>query len=307
MGLPHGLQKQLDLHIKANKGVKAAFDAMTCRYRSGEVKRGLNSVHEAAAYALARLPATYAVLRHLLDSIDDDITSMLDIGAGPGHSVWAVRDRWPDLQRACLVEPDAHMQRLQQQLIQAAPMAVDARHSIGDRQADLVICSYVLNELPLVKQQQLVTDAWQATSKYLLLIYPGAHRYFAVFQAIRQQLVEAGGQIIAPCPHMLKCPIDAAHDWCHFPLHVDRSKQHMQVKGASHNYEDEKFSYIIVAKDSTAAKVPNSRIVKKPIQRKGHVMLDLCTSAGQLQRTTIAKSDPAYRQAKKAKWGDCGC
>ena len=303
--LPDSLQQQLDLNIKANKGVKAAFGAMTSRYRSGEVVRGLKSIHEAAAYALARLPSTYAVLRHLLDHIDNDITSMLDIGAGPGHSVWAVHDRWPSLQHACLVEPDVHMQQLQQQLVQAAPTEVEARNNIGGTQADLVICSYVLNELPLAKQQRLVTEAWQATDKYLLLVYPGAHRYFADFQVIRQQLIDAGGQIIAPCPHMQKCPIDAGKDWCHFPLHVGRSRQHMQVKGASHNYEDEKFSYLIVGRNTTANGLsPSSRIVKKPIQRKGHIMLDLCTSKGDLQRTTISKSDPNYKQAKKAKWGD---
>ena len=307
MVLPDSLQQKLTEHITVNKAVRAAFETMNTRYRSNRLNQGLHTAAEASAYAITRLPATYAVLRHLMDAIkDDQISSILDIGAGPGQSVWAAHDRWPDLKRAILIEPDAHMYRLQQHLLQAAPVKTQCYKDkqFQEHKADLVISSYVLNELPLQQQQQIADKAWQSTNKYLLLIYPGAHRYFDAFVNIRQQIITAGGSIIAPCPHMLDCPLDKANDWCHFSIQLNRSKQHRDVKEANLSHEDEKFSYLIASKSETHNKACIGRIVKKPIIRKGHTVLDICTSDAKLERTTITKSDPNYKSAKKLVWGD---
>lgn len=48
------------------------------------------------------------------------------------------------------------------------------------------------------------------------------------------------------------------------------------------------------------------RAILSPIKRRGHVILDLCTPAGQIERWTVPKSfsKQAYRDARKSKWGD---
>ncbi|ELR02705.1 hypothetical protein GMDG_05654 [Pseudogymnoascus destructans 20631-21] len=48
------------------------------------------------------------------------------------------------------------------------------------------------------------------------------------------------------------------------------------------------------------------RMVLLPLKRRGHVSIDLCTPAGTLERWTVPKSfsAQAYRDARKAKWGD---
>jgi ribosomal protein RSM22 (predicted rRNA methylase) len=48
------------------------------------------------------------------------------------------------------------------------------------------------------------------------------------------------------------------------------------------------------------------RAVLKPLKRHGHVTFDFCTPAGTLERWTVPKSfsAQAYRDARKAKWGD---
>ena len=60
-------------------------------------------------------------------------------------------------------------------------------------------------------------------------------------------LAAAGAHVIAPCPHAADCPLAAA-DWCHFAQRIERTKIHRSVKGAELGYEDEKFSYIAVAR-----------------------------------------------------------
>lgn len=48
------------------------------------------------------------------------------------------------------------------------------------------------------------------------------------------------------------------------------------------------------------------RAILPPIKRHGHVTLDLCTTAGRIERWTVPRSfsKQAYRDARKSKWGD---
>ena len=56
-----------------------------------------------------------------------------------------------------------------------------------------------------------------------------------------------------------------------------------------------------------------SRVIRHPHKRKGHVVVELCTSRGELERATIAKSHgqgdwaigaDGYKFARKLRWGD---
>ena len=48
------------------------------------------------------------------------------------------------------------------------------------------------------------------------------------------------------------------------------------------------------------------RAILPPLKRRGHVVLDLCTPSGKIERWTVPKSfsKQAYRDARKSKWGD---
>ena len=48
------------------------------------------------------------------------------------------------------------------------------------------------------------------------------------------------------------------------------------------------------------------RAILPPLKRGGHVILDLCTPSGKIERWTVPKSfsKQAYRDARKSKWGD---
>lgn len=48
------------------------------------------------------------------------------------------------------------------------------------------------------------------------------------------------------------------------------------------------------------------RTILPPIKRKGHIILDLCTPSGKIERWTVPRafSKQAYRDARKSKWGD---
>ncbi|WP_165380395.1 small ribosomal subunit Rsm22 family protein [Candidatus Finniella inopinata] len=92
-------------------------------------------------------------------------------------------------------------------------------------------------------------------------------------------------------------------DWCHFSVRLQRSGLHQSAKKGTLGYEDEKFSYLLVAKSGLVTPVVESRIIRKPIKRQGHIVIDVCTG-GQLKREIIGKADPSYKKVAKLEWGD---
>ena len=95
----------------------------------------------------------------------------------------------------------------------------------------------------------------------------------------------------------------AAGDWCHFSQRLERTAGHRRIKGGSLGFEDEKFSYVIATR--LELNPVQARIIRHPQKHSGHVQLELCTSRGRLEKTTIAKSAKEdYKRARQSDWGD---
>jgi ribosomal protein RSM22 (predicted rRNA methylase) len=96
----------------------------------------------------------------------------------------------------------------------------------------------------------------------------------------------------------------AAGDWCHFSARVERTQLHRQLKGGELSHEDEKFSYLILAKQSASSE-GFGRIVRHPHIEPGFIKLSLCTSQGKVANFGVSKRDKeAFRRARKSDWGD---
>ncbi|MFH8572360.1 small ribosomal subunit Rsm22 family protein [Streptomyces sp. NPDC017993] len=309
-GLPPKQAVQAVERLIANYRGRTPTDAPVLRDRA-----------DVAAYAAYRMPATFEAVRAALGAFADRLpqwspATHVDIGGGTGAATWAAAATWKghrstvldwaqpalDLGRELAdgVLPDVRWQR---QIIDES-LAVPA-------DTDLVTVSYVLGELRPEARRAVVAAA--ATARTVVLIEPGTPEGYRRIIAAREQLIEAGLRIVAPCPHSDTCPIisgagnpppaGAAGDWCHFAARVSRSSLHRQVKGGSLPYEDEKYSY--VAATALDASPAHSRIVRKPQLRKGQVLLDLCTAEEGLQRATVTKRHgDLYRAARDASWGD---
>lgn len=269
---------------------------------------------ERAAYALTRMPATYAACRHVFDQIrsvipEIRIESVLDLGAGAGAASWAAVEVFPSIQRISMVERDAALAAMAREFAAKAdsePLR-NATHLCADMRtnppsvADLVVLSYALGELTREDAARVIAQALQAAKRLLVVIEPGTVRGFETILAVRELLLGADQHLVAPCPHHNVCPMAAAGDWCHFAQRIERTAEHRRLKGADLGYEDEKFSYVAAAKSTTTR--PSSRIVRHPLARPGHIQLTLCTAEG-LKRETIGKSQKEkFRAARAAYWG----
>jgi len=168
---------------------------------------------------------------------------------------------------------------------------------------DLVIVSYALGELAPSSARALVERTWAAARRAIVIIEPGTPRGFGTIITARDVLISAQATIVAPCTHIGRCPLAGA-DWCHFDTRVERTHRHQRVKAGTLPYEIEKFSYVIAAREMAAMPPRAARIIRHPLKKSGHVILDLCTADASAQRRVISRRDrELYRQARHAKWG----
>ncbi|HEY0848468.1 MAG TPA: small ribosomal subunit Rsm22 family protein [Bradyrhizobium sp.] len=312
--LPAALRAALEARLQGVSRNAAAerAAAISRTYRDGGDSAVIASEADALAYALARMPATYAADIASLNALRDiraDFapTSLLDVGAGPGTATWAAAEAFPSLQSFTLLDTNDALRKL------ALDLAGDSRREIAYQRgearallakaqaADLVVASYVIGEMSEAERTSLAALMWEKTRDTLLVIEPGTPAGYARIMALRGLLIAAGAHVAAPCPHDGPCPL-APPDWCHFAQRLQRSRAHKQVKGAEVPFEDEKFAYVALTR--AAIPRPHSRVLAQPAVGKVEVIAKLCTPDG-LEMARVPRRDKAgYAEARRWRWGD---
>jgi ribosomal protein RSM22 (predicted rRNA methylase) len=168
---------------------------------------------------------------------------------------------------------------------------------------DLILAGYAFAELPAQTRERVLASLWTVCSGLLVIVEPGTPSGFATILACRTALIASGARIVAPCPADHVCPI-AAPDWCHFAERLSRSRAHMRAKDASVPFEDEKFSYLAVARDGIDIAPIEARILAMPHATKPGVRLKLCTASGLADRVVLKRDKPAYKAISRKSWGD---
>jgi ribosomal protein RSM22 (predicted rRNA methylase) len=325
MPLPDELQNAIEEETRSFKGtgLADAYEELSAKYRDSSQRNSLASAGkqfmgssgQRAAYIAARMPATFSVLRRVFQEIQKGmletlLSSLLDLGCGPGTAMWAAADLFPDLQSIHLFEQDEQMISVGKRLARFSPhhavqQSVWEKGNLAEPPQwtphDLVVLSYVLGELSVKHYAALFESCWITTQKVLIFVEPGTPDGFERIRTIRNLGIELGAQIIAPCPDSMNCPMQGG-DWCHFSERVERTSSHRQMKKGTLGHEDEKFSYIAFGK--CQADLPHGRVIRHPGKHSGHVTLQLCTSEGLKNETVSKREGPMYKLARKVEWGD---
>ncbi len=317
MELPEALRAAVDEALEgvALADLQRAGAALSTRYRA-ETRDGRFHISDdlaAMAYLAARLPATFAAIAAALAQLGDvhegfAPRTQIDVGSGPGSAVWAAAEKWPSLTAATLVEGSGAIRVWGERLAQRLPIHVrwreaDVTAGLPElEEADLVTLAYVLDELAPEQRAQLIERLWALTQDTLLVVEPGTPAGWERILAARRQLLAAGANMVAPCPHHLNCPL-VSPDWCHFAQRVARSRMHRLSKGGEVPWEDEKFIYLAVSREPV--KRPTARVVAPPQQASGQVALKLCQADGTAAVTRLSKRHGAeYKRARRADWGE---
>jgi len=273
-------------------------------YRAGKAtgKLRMDDRVRVAAYLLTRFPATYAAMTAVLAHTGDYIVeSVLDLGAGAGASALAAKQRFAALTRMTLVEADVPSVAAARMWLPDADWITGNFAETSFAPHDAVIAGYALGELKQAARMQALDRAWQAARRLLIVIEPGSTAGFSVVRECRDRLIAAGAHTVAPCPGDLPCPMPD-NDWCHFGARLERSRLHRRLKHGQLSYEDEKYSYVILAKES--AQPAAGRIVRRPVHNPGLIELTICT-AGKLNQERVTRRDRnKFGAARRTHWGD---
>jgi ribosomal protein RSM22 (predicted rRNA methylase) len=297
--------------LAANRGgsQRASAQKLQAAYRAGSP----SSADDLAAYMTARLPATFAANQRVMAELRAIMpqfapASVLDCGAGPGTATWAALAQWSSVADVQQLEALQAFCELAQALnaesglvaLQHAKIAQANIRTLPSVTAELVLASYVLAELPEDEASHIARELWSRTDHTLIVIEPGTPLGFARVRKVRDAL-RGQGHVIAPCTQAEACPI-SGDDWCHFKVRLSRTREHMHAKAAQVPFEDEAFSYIVVSRHPQA--LTGARIVAPVNINKVNAELRLCDVSGLHTEMIASRDKPAYKRAKKARWGD---
>ena len=205
--LPAELKAALDGKLRGFSRSDAAGRAASISkaYRGGGNSGTIRTEADALAYALARMPATYAAVTASLNALveirpDFAPVSLLDIGAGPGT---ATLGRGGSVSVAARTSrssmPTTRCARWRSTLRATAPGCATISYERGEARAalakadaaDLVVASYMIGEIGDAERRALAELMWAKTRDTLLVVEPGTPAGYARIIALREHLIGA--------------------------------------------------------------------------------------------------------------------
>src|SRR6202048_2462425 len=142
--LPAELKSALDAKLQGLSRNDAAGRAavISQTYRDGGGSTAIATETDALAYALARMPATYAAVTASLNALCEITPEfspkiLLDVGAGPGTATWAAAEAFPSLNGLTLVDANSALRALALDLFKGSARLRDLEYQRGEARAAL--------------------------------------------------------------------------------------------------------------------------------------------------------------------------
>lgn len=279
-------------------------EKLTQNYKSSSGTNAslISSSNDSLTYALCRMPATYAVLYSLINSLKEQglikgIETAFDIGSGTGSGYFALCENFSNV-KIDLFERDANMISAFKMLCNKEVAKFDITSSKPSCNADLVMSSYVLSEMTEQSKNLAFQNMLDCSNKYVLIVDTGTPKTYEDYLKLIPLAKNNGYSVIAPCccnPCLLK------NDYCQFYARVERSASLKNAKSGSLSYEDEKYFYLLFEKTDKLAVINGDRVIRRPIYKPNIVELTLCTTDGVKKEIFTKKRKELYKQAKKLK------
>ena len=111
--------------------------AISQAYRGGGDSKTIRTDEDALAYALARMPATYAAVAACLTAMiasrpDFAPASLLDVGAGPGTATWAAAQAFSSVHAFTLLDSNTSLRNLAIDFARSASRLSSIDYQQGD-------------------------------------------------------------------------------------------------------------------------------------------------------------------------------
>ena len=306
MILPQNLQEKINkLYSSLNKKTLTETQKnLTDKYKNktGKSTSLIDSKTDSVLYAISRMPATYSVVHTLVSDLVeqgfiDSVSSVLDMGSGTGAGYFALKDIDDEL-NITLVERDSNMIDVFKTLTDNSVDVLkdDVLKFDSTNKFDLVLTSYVFSELTENDRLVAVSKLLEKTNKYLLIVDTGTPKTYENMMIVKKHIEKLGCHVIAPCMSK-KCNL--VNDYCQFYARVERSSLHKLAKSGTLSYEDEKYFYLLISKETFETN--GCRVIRRPVIKENNVELVLCGSEEIKKENFTKKNKDLFKKAKKIK------
>jgi ribosomal protein RSM22 (predicted rRNA methylase) len=234
-------------------------------------------------------------------------TRLLDWGCGTGIAARTVAT-WTSLRAAEVFDQSPLAAAFARDRLNAAGIPTNVRPpSTAIEPGTLLLLSHVVGELTSDELSSLA--AFAATADEVLWVEPGSRDISRRLSGVREALLAAGHQLLAPCTHQRSCPMLASENerhWCHFfakpPTEVFQSPFWREVSlRLGIDLRALPYSFLATSRVSSPAWPENAeRLIGHPRELKAHCKL-LCCGAGGLAERTLQRRDAPdlFRQITK--------
>lgn len=205
--------------------------------------------------------------RGFLESIDH----VIDFGSGPGtvELAFELSGLHKDVQFQNF-EPSREAQKAHTMWKSNANF-VDKIKPLPSDNKSMFVLSYSLNE---VSDWPLALDSAEA----LMIIEPSTRDHGRRLMQVRQQLIDKGFSLWAPCVHQLECPLltKTKTDWCHHRFAIEKSPWFEELENQLPMRNDTLTVSYLLARKKVPEKVAGTRIIGDTLFEKGKVRQMIC-------------------------------
>lgn len=225
------------------------------------------------AYLSYYLPLNFLRIADVIQSgkqknFFSQFTHLIDFGAGLGTASLAFDFANLDLSKS-LIETGIQAQQITEKYFSIQKSNWDAKVSldkIKNPQTTLVVFSYSLTELEQI-------PSWALACEGLMILEPSTQQDARRLMQWRENLVQKGWYIHAPCTHQKKCPllVHSKKDWCHDRIYFPESPEWMQKFDSQLPMKNKSLttSYLLLKKSPPVAVAPQGRVIGDLLKENG--------------------------------------
>jgi SAM-dependent methyltransferase len=263
------------------------------------------------AYLLLYWSRSYAQARAVLREIGADLGDVLDVGSGPGPLALAALDTGARSAKA--IDRSAAALAVARSLADATGRGLSTEtweptRALPAGPFDTIMAGHVLNELfgsDIERRVKLVSEllARVRPSGCVVLIEPALRETSRALLELRDQLLDRGVTVRAPCLYRGRCPaLVRPSDWCHAerpwvpPPLIDQLAEEARL-----HRDALKMTYLVLQPSGVAWPEPPAagrlfRIVSEPMPEKGKHRVVGCGPEG---RVPLVLADKHLREGNR--------
>jgi ribosomal protein RSM22 (predicted rRNA methylase) len=204
----------------------------------------------------------------------EGIEEVIEFGSGPGTSQIALDGTLKNVPWHC-IESASHARKIHQALAKSLNLSTPhfAEPDFSIPKNRLGVFSYSLCEASLPE--------WSQNCDSLLILEPSTQWAGRRLMELRQNLIQNGYFIWAPCTHQLDCPLfkHSNKDWCHMRTHWTQPQWFSDIEAKLPMKNDSlTYSYLLAKK--SPLKIENyTRIIGDTLYEKGKSRQAICRNA----------------------------